>query len=320
MNMNAVKSSVQSCVVAMAIVVFTSCANATSFKPETIDSSYEHDRWKTSCTGITREFAAFKSCFDDADDDNQDGSPDIWGVPEWVSYEMKKLDRRCIKTSQRPSKWFGDPSLVSQGIMPSDRSYAYPGSFVRKRKDWYSRGHLAMKMHAERIGYVEGWNTHTFFNAVPQRQLFNAGIWLDMEYLTAAWAQKYGAVWVVTGPVFADKAPYAHLGEVGELPVAIPDALFKVVVKEGLRPGIPDVLAFIYPQVGPGYYGGKPYNHLRYVTTVDEIEKLTGIDFFSLLPPELEKPLEREMADALWPVEGEHFLPACKSTASTLND
>lgn len=195
--------------------------------------------------------------------------------------------------------------------MPSDESYAYPKNFIGKRRDWYSRGHLCMKMHGERLGSAEGWNTHTFYNAVPQRQLFNAGIWLDLEYLTAAWAQEYGSVWIIDGPIFADKVPSFFIGEPGEMPVAVPDALFKIVVKEGQDVDMPDVLAFIYPQVGAGYYNGKPYNHLRYLTTVEEIEKITGLSFFTELPPAKRKQLAKLQAVELWPVEERDFLPAC---------
>lgn len=97
--------------------------------------------------------------------------------------------------------------------MPKDASYAYSKAFLKNRKDWFSRGHLAMKLHAERLGDAAAWNTHTFYNAVPQRQLFNAGIWQDLEDYTAAWAQHYGDVWVITGPIFADKSPIVYLGE-----------------------------------------------------------------------------------------------------------
>jgi endonuclease G len=49
------------------------------------------------------------------------------------------------------------------------------------------------------------------------------------------------------------------------------------VIKDGATPGGPDVLAFIYPQVGPGY-SFRPYDHLRFLTTVDEIEEMTRIE------------------------------------------
>jgi endonuclease G, mitochondrial len=97
------------------------------------------------------------------------------------------------------------------------------------------------------------------------------------------------------------------------MPVAIPDALFKIVVKESGTKNKPDVLAFIYPQVGPGYYRGKPYDHTRYLTTVDEIEKLTGIDFLTAIPDEKEQSIESKEVRTLWPVQKEDYINACFS-------
>ncbi|MGB4057718.1 MAG: DNA/RNA non-specific endonuclease [Alphaproteobacteria bacterium] len=300
-------------ILAIALLFLSSPAGAADFKPNVLDPTYNHDRWGTSANCILANFRAYTSCFDDFDDDNDDGISDVWGVPEWVAYEIKKTDAQCIKTYARPSKWITDPDLFTHGIMPDDKSYAYPKAFTSKRKDGFSRGHLAMKMHAERLGADAGWNTHTFYNAVPQRQRFNAGIWLDLEDLTSAWAQEYGSIWIITGPIFADKSPYASIGQEGEFPVAIPDALFKIVVKESVDPERPDVLAFIYPQVGAGYYEGKPFDHTRYMTSIDEIEKLTGIDFFQSLPDAAKETIKSQEKHPLWPVKNQDFIKACQS-------
>lgn len=85
-------------------------------------------------------------------------------------------------------------------------------------------------------------------NAVPQREFFNSGIWLDLENKTAAWADQHGAVWIVAGPIFNNRRPTRTLGEAGEMQIAIPDALFKIVVRESSNANRPDVLAFVYAQ------------------------------------------------------------------------
>jgi len=303
------------CLVGLILVMalWTSPAYAAELKRNILDPAYQHDKWGTSSSGIIKEFRAYTSSFDSGDDNNKDGLSDAWGVPVWVAYEVKKTQDKCIKTYDRPAKWITDASLFKQGLMPNDESYAYPSNFTKKCKDWFSRGHLAMKMLVERLGEEAGWNSHTFYNAVPQRQLFNAGIWLDLENITAIWAQEYGSVWVITGPIFADKLPHAHLGEADEFPVAIPDALFKIVVKEGANPERPDVLAFIYPQVGAGYYRGKPFDHSRYMTTVDEIEKLTGVDFLVRLPKNNEREIEANEVRVLWPADPKKFIKACST-------
>src|SRR3989338_541597 len=284
---------------------------AADYKSEQLDNSYDHDKCGTSSKCIVKDFRAYRSCFDNTDDNNGDGSPDLWGVPKWVAYEMRRINKSCVSTYERPGVWITDKDLFVQGIMPDDKSYAYPKAFTSSHKDWFSRGHLAMKMHAERMGGSAGWNTHTFYNAVPQRQLFNAGIWLDLEDLTAAWAQKYGAVWIIDGPIFADKSPNAYIGEEGEFPVAIPDAFFKIVIKEGMVTNKPDILAFIYPQVGAGYYEGKPYDHSRYMTSIDEIQKLTGLEFLKNIPAANRKVLIKQNIREVWPADKKDFIKAC---------
>ena len=61
------------------------------------------------------------------------------------------------------------------------------------------------------------------------------------------------------------------------------------------------LLAFRYPQLGPGYFGpSKDYRHERFLTTVDEIEELTGLDFKPSTDATIEKRVENQRATALW--------------------
>jgi endonuclease G len=106
---------------------------------------------------------------------------------------------------------------------------------------------------------------------------------------------------------------YAYLGRQGTFPVAIPEALFKIVIKEGEKSNKPDVQAFIYPQVGGGNLA-RPYDHRRYLTTVDEIEKLTGVDFLTDLPSKQESALEKSHASHLWEVEKKDYFKAFKGS------
>ena len=273
--------------------------------------TYDHDHWGTSSNCIIEDFKAYRSCFDNLDDNDDDGIPDAWGVPKWVAYEMKYFDGSCINTEKDRPAWKSDKKLSMQGIMPDDKSYAYSKNFKADKNDWFSRGHLAMKMHTERLGKEAGVESFSFFNAVPQRQLFNAGIWQDLEDITSIWAQEYGTIWIIAGPIFADKYPVSYLGEEGELPVAIPDALFKIIIKNSLDPKNPDVIAFIYPQVGPGYYAKGGFNHERYLTTVNEIETLTGLDFLMILPNEIEEQIESKEVKSLWGYKKKNFVKAC---------
>ena len=51
---------------------------------------YEHDKWGISPTDHVFKFRAYTTSFDGDDDNDGDGIPDKWGIPEWVSFEVQK--------------------------------------------------------------------------------------------------------------------------------------------------------------------------------------------------------------------------------------
>jgi len=105
--------------------------------------------------------------------------------------------------------------------------------------------------------------------------------------------------------VFHDKTPSAWVGEPTkrEMLVAVPDSLFKIVIRDSDDPSRPDVLAFVYPQYDVGY-AGSPYNHARYLRSVDHVEAVTGLDLLTALPDQDEAIVEGARALALWPRPG----------------
>jgi len=155
-----------------------------------------------------------------------------------------------------------------------------------------------MKQHAWRLGGNADWNTHTVLNACPQKSKLNQGIWLDLEKKTAEWADEFGEVWVIDGPIIFNKKPSKWLGQEGEVPVAIPDAFFKIVVRAA--DGHLQILAFIYPQQGIAYKKKGDYDHTPYLTSVDIIEALTGLDFFPTISDETQAEIERVIQIRLW--------------------
>ena len=275
-------------------------------------AAYDHDRFSTQPVDHLRQFEAFVSSFDGADDDNGDGIPDTLGIPQWVAYEMRRHEGE-IESGKRPRTWSTDKELAAAGLAPRDDTYRYTREFRSAHPNWYVCGHLAMKYHAERISPDAARNTHTVLNAVPQRGAFNSGIWQDLECRTGAWANQYGVVWIITGPVFYEGKPKEWIGESekGERGVAIPDALFKVVIKESEDPERVDVLGFVYPQEDAGY-GRGPYAHERYLASMDSIEALTGLDLLAGVNEVMQQEVESVRPAQLWSVEGEDFTEGCK--------
>jgi len=299
--------------------------------PEILDKlgfdgkGYQHDRWGTEPYEIKAKYDGFVVSFDSADDDNGDGVPDVLGVPAFVAHQVKKHEgtngeAQCIEKRPPPQRWCTHRELVRQGIAPADLSYVYSRAWRRSHPDWFVRGQLAMKFLVERVGQGTkysgdaAWNTHTMLNAVPQRASFKNGIWLDLEHITGRWAQRYGNIWIVTGPIFADGHPIGVIGTGSTKKVAIPDALFKIVIRENNENrDEPHVLAFIYPQVGPGYtLGPRGYRHARFITSVDEIEKRTGLDFLTVLSREAELKVEAAIGETLWDHGPQDDVKSCR--------
>ena len=162
-------------------------------------------------------FHGFAVSFDSKDDDNGEPGADLLRLPHWVAQELRRWEPLagdqaddeawCLDTLKSRPTWFTDTDLFASGVAPNDDSY---------RNSGFDRGHMAMKLLVERLGRDAAFNTHTVLNAIPQRPKFNQGIWLNLEYLTGAWAQTYGTVWVIQGPVFYQGKTLAWIGDEGE--------------------------------------------------------------------------------------------------------
>lgn len=298
-----------------AVTALTACAptsqslaaRGSSYKPIHLNQAYDHERYvmlpaqETPGSDHIRRFRAYTSLFDGMDDDDGDGDSDLLGVPHFVTYELKAQTGK-LKKYKRPSVWITDRPLAQQKIAPWNNTYRYTQVFRKQNPNWYERGHLCTKFHASRLERNADWNTHTLMNAVPQRENFNRGIWYDLEKKIAKWADQYGSVWVIAGPVFktGDLDKGKHIGEAknNEVLVAVPESLFKIIVRHGK--GRTETLAFIYPQDVGRNPKGTPYDHTLYMTSIDDIERLTGFDF--VFPDTRPNGLESKTAKALWPI------------------
>jgi hypothetical protein len=75
---------------------FSQTSIAASLKPIQLHPDYNNTKYAPECTNndILRQFRAYTTCFDGADDDDGDGTADKWAIPQWVAYEIK----RCPET------------------------------------------------------------------------------------------------------------------------------------------------------------------------------------------------------------------------------
>jgi endonuclease G, mitochondrial len=246
-------------------------------------------------------------CFEAYISEFQSAVPDhtrALGVPRFVAYEVDK-GKPPPGRKPRPSQWYTVPELFERGLAPSDASYATTVAFRRANANWYQRGHLAPKFLADRLGKDAGRYTHNVVNAVPQRAEFNRGPWFELECQTGAWANRYHAVWVIAGPVFLDEHPSAWLEPDGVMPVAIPDALFKLVARKANDGTGYRVLGFVYPQESPAY-ADQPWDSRQWRTAVARIQSLTGLKLIDPLIHFDEAPQQE-----LWPTSYDDYDEGC---------
>lgn len=127
-----------------------------------------------------------------------------------------------------------------------------------------------------------------FTNICPQNHGLNKNSWNDLEMQCRQWAREYGAIDVVCGPIFKNKTSPKTIGT---NKVWVPDAFFKVVL---CRKGKPKAIGFVYENRG----GSQRMSET--VCTVNEVERLTGIDFFPMLADDVENRVEAESRLADW--------------------
>jgi len=289
------------------------------YKPIVYDNTYSHNKWGISPEDIVFKMRAYTVSYDSEDDDNGDGIPDKLGIPEWVTFMVKK---KIIKErANRPSPWLSEDSLNNPilSIAPKDNSY-HVADTSRQNQPYsltynLSRGHMCPKNIANRLGKDADYNTHSVLNACPQWQWFNNGIWKDLERLTENWADEYDSLWVICGPVFYKRRVQMWLGEPekGEMLVAVPDAFFKIIIRYTRDSDELEVLGFIYPHAinqsdNKKKSSTKPYPHNKFLVSINEIERLTGLTFLTILPTGEQNLLKQNAVNEIWDDPGEYNL------------
>lgn len=103
------------------------------------------------------------------------------------------------------------------------------------------------------------------------------------------WAQRYGSVWVVTGPIVGEN----RYGTIGERDVVVPDAFFKALLVRKNN-GSYSAIAFVMDNDGERYY-------LKDCSlSVNDLEALTGLDLFPGLDDTVEEKVEATVRLSDW--------------------
>jgi endonuclease G len=204
-------------------------------------------------------------------------------IANWVSWQ---LNQSWLGNVDRCSSFSPDPVLPSNfvSVRPTD----YTGS-------GFSRGHMTRSGDRSR-NTIDNCATFFMTNILPQTQDNNGGPWLQLENLSKDLAQQGKELYIIAGGYGKGGTGLKGFAtEIGKNKVTVPESLWKVVVvldRAGLgNRGVTEKTRVIAVNM-PNITGIQNKGYKDYLTTVDEIEKLTGYDFLSDVPEEIQRVIE----------------------------
>jgi endonuclease G len=198
-------------------------------------------------------------------------------TPNWVAW---RLDSSWIGTTQRQDDYRPDPALPSGWYQVQNADYSGSG---------YDRGHMCPS--GDRTNSIPN-NSATFLmtNFVPQLSANNQGPWEDLESYCRTLAGSGNELYIITGPV-------GNIGTIAGGRIVVPQYTWKVVlvlpngsndlsrINKGTR-----AFGIIVPNFPPVDMQA-PWRNFR--VTVDQVEQLTGYDFFTAIPKNTQEMIER---------------------------
>lgn len=188
-------------------------------------------------------------------------------IPNYVAWELTR--DRLDGPYKRSNNFRTDESV--NGCATTD-DYRHSG---------YDRGHMAP---AADMKWSRQAMDACFYltNICPQSQHLNTGPWRKLEEATRRWAARDSALIVICGPILTDRITET----IGATKVAVPKRFFKVILAPYANP--PRGIAFIMSNLV------QPGGMQTAATSIDEVESITGMDFFAALPDDIEARVEAQ--------------------------
>ncbi|MEA5006981.1 MAG: DNA/RNA non-specific endonuclease [Rikenellaceae bacterium] len=203
-------------------------------------------------------------------------------IAYWVAYPHNSI---YIGSASRTDAWQPDPDFAT-----ADQAYLYNGI------TGYDRGHQIPS--ADRTCTTEA-NTQTFYftNMTPQLGVLNQQMWASLEGQVRGWMSSCDTLYVVTGAILRtaggnETVNYA-VDKIGGL-IAVPNYYYKVLLR--LKNQKYDAIGFWFEHRA---YGSGNATALQ-TKSVDQIEVLTGFNFFANLSETIQNEAEAKWAPADW--------------------
>ena len=195
-------------------------------------------------------------------------------MPNWVAWHL--TSNHTMGEYRRPGNAFHEDLDVPA---PRANNNDYKGS-------GWSRGHMCPagdnKWDPEAM-----YESFLLSNVCPQNMNLNSGVWNQIEITCRTWAERYGDVYIVCGPILFNKEHET----IGMTQVVVPEAFFKVVL---CLNGEPKGIGFICRNTE-----GNRRKDL-YVNSISQVERVTKIKFFPHLDKEIADIVKSQTDLSIW--------------------
>ena len=177
----------------------------------------------------------------------------------------------------------------------------YRTTYDHYRGSGYTRGHICAS--ADRWNSLEA-NRQTFLysNMQPQLYSFNGGIWANLEMKVRSWNTEAArdTLYVCKGGTIDKEEQILEYARKGTaLQLVVPKYFFMAVLCKNKNTTNGGYKAIGFWLEHRSFYDDEK-NLSPYIVSIDELEKLTGIDFFCNLPDQIENQVEAQVVRNAW--------------------
>ncbi len=182
-------------------------------------------------------------------------------LPNWVTWHLT-ANHTDGDNKRSNNAWHEDTEV------PEPRATIYD-----YRKSGWSRGHMCPagdnKWDSDAM-----YDTFLLTNCCPQNARLNSGDWNEIEMTCRQWADKFGSIYIICGPILL-KSKHETIGANR---ITVPEAFFKVIL---CLDDDPKGIGFICRNND----GNRKKDF--YVNSIKQIERITGMVFFPNLKDEI---------------------------------
>lgn len=189
-------------------------------------------------------------------------------IPNWVAWHL---------TAEHTSGPYRRPG----GAWHEDEEVSLPRATIFDYRDCgWTRGHMC-PAGDNKWDQDAMYDTFLLTNCCPQDGNLNSGDWNQIEMACRRWAEKWGDIYIVCGPILFRQEHET----IGPNKIVVPEAFFKVVL---CLNGKPKGIGFIRKNTDTSRRND------FYVNSIYEVERITGMTFFPNLPKEISEEVKSQ--------------------------